>query len=385
MIKSNSGLKQVRQIDNSRKWMPFATTLLLISLIALFIWFFRGGSFRLYASIFFGFYHLTRRVWVSVILIGITQNIVFIPLRFISLKLSTSLKDFEDELKKIKSEKDQYFLFNKEVKAGNLSVIFYILNFILNALAFFSAGRIFLIDFYTTKLNPNLLYSSIPYPQYPLKGTDFNFPFFKIAHTIALPWSTIFYIWLGLLGLFVVPRLLWRLTKFLLSKNKKLLSFRINYNRLILKIGGYSGTVFLISLFLLRHLPDKFQSLTLVADLTRPNRGMNIITAIGTFLTALHAGYTRHRLAVKQARQNNIPQKIISRVFRLRMRQSLKNALFLGIGAYLVTSQIPSAFELSVATFEVLYILSPYSFDLLLKKPSKVAISPQTQPSIPSD
>jgi len=39
----------------------------------------------------------------------------------------------------------------------------------------------------------------------------------------------------------------------------------------------------------------------------------------------------------------------------------------LGIGAYFVTNQIPAAFELSVATFEAIYIVSPYSFDLILK------------------
>ena len=38
----------------------------------------------------------------------------------------------------------------------------------------------------------------------------------------------------------------------------------------------------------------------------------------------------------------------------------------MGIGAFLITNQIPCAFELSVATFEVLYILSPYTFDKLL-------------------
>ena len=382
MLKNNSGLKQVRQIDNSHRWMPFTTTLLLIGLIVLIVWFFKGGSFRFYASAFFGLYYLTRRIWVSVILIGIGQNLLFLPMRFISLKLSTSLKDFQDELDKIKTEKDQYFLFTQKVKQGNIALVFYIFNFILNAIAFFSAGRIFLIDFYSQKLDPSLLYSFIPYPKYPLLGTDFNFPFFKITQTMALEWSLISQIFLVLLALFVIPRLLWRLVKIFLRKNKKVLSVRINYNRFLLKVGGFGGSLFLLTLFVLRHLPTSAVGIMLQADLTRPNRSMNLITAIGTFITTLHAGYIRHRLSVKKARQNDIPTKIIDRVFKQRMRQSVKNAFILGIGAFVVTSQIPSAFELSVATFEVLYILSPYTFDLILKNSSAKITPPPATPVV---
>ncbi len=382
MLKNNSGLKQVRQIDNSHRWMPFTTTLLLIGLIVLIVWFFKGGSFRFYASAFFGLYYLTRRIWVSVILIGIGQNLLFLPMRFISLKLSTSLKDFQDELDKIKTEKDQYFLFTQKVKQGNIALVFYIFNFILNAIAFFSAGRIFLIDFYSQKLDPSLLYSFIPYPKYPLLGTDFNFPFFKITQTMALEWSLISQIFLVLLALFVIPRLLWRLVKIFLRKNKKVLSVRINYNRFLLKVGGFGGSLFLLTLFVLRHLPTSAVGIMLQADLTRPNRSMNLITAIGTFITTLHAGYIRHRLSVKKARQNDIPTKIIDRVFKQRMRQSVKNAFILGIGAFVVTSQIPSAFELSVATFEVLYILSPYTFDLILKNSTAKITPPPATPVV---
>jgi len=362
--------------------MPFTTTLLLVGLIVLIVWFFKGGSFRFYASAFFGLYYLTRRIWISVILIGIGQNLLFLPMRFISLKLSTSLKDFQDELDKIKTEKDQYFLFTQKVKQGNIALVFYIFNFILNAIAFFSAGRIFLIDFYSQKLDPSLLYSFIPYPKYPLLGTDFNFPFFKITQTMALEWSLISQIFLVLLALFVIPRLLWRLVKIFLRKNKKVLSVRINYNRFLLKVGGFGGSLFLLTLFVLRHLPTSAVGIMLQADLTRPNRSMNLITAIGTFITTLHAGYIRHRLSVKKARQNDIPTKIIDRVFKQRMRQSVKNAFILGIGAFVVTSQIPSAFELSVATFEVLYILSPYTFDLILKNSTAKITPPPATPVV---
>ena len=50
------------------------------------------------------------------------------------------------------------------------------------------------------------------------------------------------------------------------------------------------------------------------------------------------------------------------------MQQSFKNAIILGLGAFFVTNNIPSAFELSVTTFEIMSIIYPYTFGLALKK-----------------
>ncbi len=338
---------------------------LIVFLVWVLIWFFRGGSFRLYASTFFGLYSLTGQIWLSVLLIGIIQNIVFLPLRFISMRLSQSFKDFEEKLDKTK-EGEQYFVFTERVKKGDPMVAFYIFNFVVNAIAFFSAGRIFLIDFYSQKLDPNYLYKFIPYPQYPLVGTDFHFPFFKITETFSLSWSTIFLIWLGITVFFAVLKLLWRVVRGLLSKNQKLLGVRINYNRLMLTVGGFGVTLLVASVIILRNIPVEFAPWLLVADLTRQNTVMNTITAIGTFLTVMHASYTRHRIDVAIAEKKGIPSDIIYKVFKGKMEQSFKNAVILGIGAFLITNQIPCAFELSVATFEVLYILSPYTFDKIL-------------------
>lgn len=376
----SSIFSQVRAIDNTRRQTPLITLFLIALLIVIAVWFLRGGSFRLYASVFFGLYFLTRRVWISVLLIGILQNIVLLPLQFIGLKLSTSLKQFEDELEAIKSEDQQYFLFTQKIRKGDPAIVFFIFNFIVTAIAFISAGRIFLIDFYSQPLNPGLLYHFIPYPHYPLLGTDFYFPFFKITHTIALSWSTIFLIWFFITLAFAIPKLLWRLIKPLLWRNRQILSARINYNRLILVTGGFSTTIFILSLIVLRHIPTSFQNWLLVADLTRQNTTMNFITAIGTFITASHAGYVRNRLASAKAAAANIPPDIIARVFKSQMRQSFKNATLLGVGAFLITNHIPCAFELSVATFEILYILSPYTFGRLLHpRPVTVASTPPSE------
>jgi hypothetical protein len=58
------------------------------------------------------------------------------------------------------------------------------------------------------------------------------------------------------------------------------------------------------------------------------------------------------------------------------MGQSLKNAVVLGLGAFFITNQIPSAFELSVTTFEVMYMIYPYTFGLLIKKTEKPTVTP---------
>jgi hypothetical protein len=363
---SHDSLQKVRKIDNTRKWLPILTTFLVIILFVIFYWFFRGGSFRLYASVFFTLYHFTGYIWISVILMGLLQSVIFLPLRFISLKFSTSLKSFEEELDLIKSDSEQYLLFSSKVKQGNPAIIFYILNFVVNAIAFISAGRIFLIDFYSKSLDPKLLYSIVPYPDYPLMGTDFNFPFFQIENTTALPWTTIASVWLIITLVFAVPRILWRLVKPILWKSKKILSARINYNRLLLSTGGFSLSFLIISIFVLRNIPTDLSFYWLIADLTRQNTTFNFVTAVGTFIVTLHAGYMGNSRASKNAIDSGIDPLKAQTIFRLKMRQSFKNALLLGAGAFFITNQIPCAFELSVVTYEVIYLISPYTFDRFL-------------------
>ncbi len=371
-----SSLKQVRHLDNSRLWMPVGTSLLLILLFVIFIWFFRGGSFRLYASAFFSFYFLTRQIWLSVLLIGITQNIIFLPLRILGLRFSTSISQFEEELEKDPGGKKQYFLFTQKVRKGDWAIIFFIFSFVVNAIAFFSAGRIFLIDFYSQPIKSQYLYSAAPYPSYPLLGTDFYFPFFTVDSTYALPWKYILLIWLSVTLLFAIPRFLWRIVKPILWRNRQVLQARINYNRLFLATSGFSLTFLIASTFILRHIPTSLSFTWLVADLTRPNRTMNAITAIATFITTIHAGFTRHRLTSAKALASGISADIVNKVFKDNMKGSFQNGLILGIGAYLVTNQIPCAFELSVATFEFLYIISPYTFDRFLRPTPKSPIAP---------
>jgi len=377
MGENNQTLKEVRHIDNSRLWLPTLTSFLLVFLIALFIWFFRGGSFRLYASLFFSIYSVTHQIWISVILIGIFQNIFFLPLRVIGSHFRKSIKDFEEELEKKENSDNQYFLVSDnnqvadKLKQGSLSIVFYIFNFFVNAIAFFSAGRIFLIDFYTDPLKlqkMNLLYKWVPYPEYPLQGTDFRLPLFKVTQTSAVSWHIIVLVAIAAIVIPTILRLIWRLFRFIFKKSQKILHARIHYNRLLLKITGFSGFSALILIFILRHFPSGFEKFIFTADLTRQNTPMNFTTAVATFFLTVHSGYKNNKDASKQALLSGIPENIVTKVFRERMRQSLKNGIVLGLGAFFITNQIPSAFELSVTTFEVMSIIYPYTFGLILKK-----------------
>ena len=377
MAEKQNSLEEVRKIDNSRHWLPFLTSVLLVFLIALFVWFLRGGSFRLYASIFFFIYSLTHQIWVSVILMGILQNIFFMPLRVIGSHFHKSLKDFEDEVEAKEDSENQYFLKpddNKvadKLKEGSLPIVFYIFNFFVNAIAFFSAGRIFLIDFYSDPLKLHkmkLLYDFIPYPKYPLQGVNFRLPLFKITQTTAVSWHIIIWIALGLIVIPTALRLIWRLIRFIFKKNKQILNARIQYNRLLLKITGFSGVGALAIIFILRHIPSGFETFTFVADLTRQNTPMNFTTAVATFLLTVHLGYTNNKEISSQALVSGIPKNIVDKVFRDKMHQSFKNGVILGLGAFFITNNIPSAFELSVTTFEVMSMIYPYTFGLALKK-----------------
>ena len=366
MVENKSSLSQIRKIDNSRNWLPLVTIILLFFLIYLFVWFLRGGSYRLYTSIFFSIYFVTRQIWLSVLLIGVIQNVIFMPLRLIGNKLKKPLDDFEEELENTE-DKQQLLVFSKKVKEGNTAIVFYIFNFFVNAIAFFSAARIFLIDFYSKPLDQQkFLYSWVPYPKYPLQGTIFKFPFFKITDTTALPWSTIFIAIGSFFLLTLILRLIWRLVRFVFKRNQKILYARIRYNRFLLTIGGFSGVLILGMVFFLRHIPTAFQGLLLRVDLTLPNPPMNFVTAVGTFLTTVHAGYKNHSFAAKQAKIAGIDPLIVKKVFGEKMRNSLKNGLILGAGAFFITNQIPSAFELSVVTFEVMYMIYPYTLGRLL-------------------
>jgi hypothetical protein len=362
-----STFSDVRKIDNTRPGVPWITVLSIAVLLTVGYWFIKGGSFRLYASLFFGLYYLTHLSWLSIIGVSVIQNILFLPLRILYERFYLDLKKFEHEIKKTKEE-EQYILLNKNVREGNASVIFYIINFVFLFIAFISAGRVFLLEFYRTPIPHHYLYSFIPYPDYPLQGVVFTFPFFNIKSTMAVDWKYILYFWGGLIGILTILRLLWRFLKRFISGNKSLLQLRRGYNRIVLIVGGFIGTFIVLSTFALRHIPTSFNFFNISVDLSLQNTTFNLVTAICTFFAAIYSGFQHSSEEAREARKINIPEDIISKVRVAYLRNSIRNGILLGVSAFWVTRLMPCSHDLSVLAFEACYVLSPVTFDLLIPK-----------------
>lgn len=362
-----SSLSDIRKIDNTRVPVPWITILFIALLIVVAVWFFRGGSFRLYASLFFGLYYLTKLSWLSIILVSIVQNVFFLPFRFLYERFYVDLKAFEHALKKTKTD-EQSFLLNTNVRQGNASVIFYIINFVFLFIAFTSAGRVFLLEFYRSPIDKSFLYSFIPYPDYPLKGIIFHFPFIDVTSTTAVSWHYIFLIWAIPIGILIAFRLLWRIFKPLLAKSKTLLRYRIGYNRFIIIVGGFLGTLIIASTFLLRHFPASAHFQYISADLSLQNTTFNIITAVCTFFAAIYSGFQHNKEESAEARKAGISEAIIAEVSKATLRNSVRNGLVLGLFALWITRLMPSSHDLSVLAFEALYVTSPITFDLIIPR-----------------
>ena len=362
-----SPYSQVRKIDNINRQVPFSTFLAVAILIVILVWFFRGQSFVLYASLFFGLYHLTKLSWLSIILVSVVQNIFFLPFRIISERYHVDLKDFEHELEKTKDD-EQYFVLKKQVREGNKSVIFYIINFVLFFIAFISAGRVFLLEFYHTPISRHWLYSWVPYPEYPLQGTIFHFPLFRVTSTIALDWSLIFKIWIIPIIILALARVLWLILKPLLHKSDSILRARIGLNRVKFLIGGFVGTFFILSLYFFRHIPTSIEFYYFTANLAKQNTPFNIVTAICTALATIYGGYQHANESAHEARIRGIPENVISKVSKASIRNSFGNSILLGLFALWATRLMPSSHDLSVLAFEAIYVLYPITFGLLIPK-----------------
>lgn len=368
MAKNEFSFSKIQKIDNSKERLPKITFLFLIFLIIVFVWFFRGGSFRFYASLFFGLYFLTKSTWISIILVGVVQTLIFLPFRIINETLSPDLKEFEREIETTENEK-QEILITRRIQSGSWSVVFHTLNFILLALAFFSVGRVFFMDFYHHPINASqFLYKFIPYPIYPLQGTIFRFPWIHVLKTTALNWSTIFTIWGIIFGFFILLRFIWSLLRHVLSESKVILSIRIKYNHLLIFFSSFIGTLFLVSLYFFRHLPTASEFIILSADLTKQNTGFNFITALTTAAATIVAGLKSNQEAINEARLNHIPLQAIINVSRQRIKICLRNAFLCSFFAFWVTRLMPCSHDLSVLSFEVIYLISPLTFDRFIKK-----------------
>lgn len=295
-------------------------------------------------------------MWVSVILLGIFQTILMIPLRIMSLKQSAHIKDFEEEMEKLKNEKEPYLIFKQKVRQGNPALLFYSVNFFIQVISFFSMGKLFLTDFYNQKINAKLLYSFVPYPQYPIQSIYFKLPYLGPTKLVDFGLGALLIVWLAIIVYKVIATRL-------LSDDQKLGT----YLKTVIEFTAHNSILLiLVSWLLIRYFPAAWQFKVFSGDISRPNVTFNTITAIATFATIFWLNIPTIEKKIKLAKLSSIPEKIIEKTQNDLFKESLRNAVLIGLGAFFITNQIPCAFELSIFTLEVISWLSPFTLDKLI-------------------
>ena len=339
-----------------------ASTLLLLILYV----FFSGLMTQFYASIVFGFYAVTNKMWVSVILLGVFQTILLIPLRIIRVRRGQNIQEFQDETKELEHSILQQKKLKQQFNFGNSTFLFYLVDFMIQLTSFLSIGRLFLKDFYSIPLNPNWLYSFVPYPEYPIQDRIFQLPYFVVSKTHDF----------GILGVLVLLALFSAVMIGIeLFRRWKKSSDQSNHTPLSQLPARYVVTyglmILVVSWVLAHHFPTGFEFKIFTGDVAVPNIKLNTVTAIVTFLTLLWFGYKRIGRVSDLARQAGVSSGVIERTERRLFSDSVKTSSFVGLGAYFITNHIPSAFELSVFTLEVISLASPLTLDKLVLRLGK--------------
>jgi len=359
-------------MGNDQRKLPFSTLFFSIFLILVGIWFFSGESFRLYGSLFFSLYHIFNNSWVAIILVAVVQNVAFLPLRFLGELTWPKMKAFEEELEEQKSKEEQSFLLKKKVHSGEWPVVIYTINFILLLVAFISAGRFFLLEFYSEahKIDASkYFYSWVPYPEYPLSGIQFPFPWVKVLASTAISWTNIFLVWIVIFSLMFVPRILWKWIRNATGfRPAVMVNLRIRLNRVHFWLIGIVGTLFIVSLYFLRNIPTWIEPVMLYADISKQNTAFNIVTSVATFIATIFIGEKHHSEEKDTALKAGYDPGLVEKVHKEKSRETLRNAFLIATTAYFLTHLMPSSHDLSVLSFEAVYILASYTIDPILKR-----------------
>jgi hypothetical protein len=345
--------------------VPRLTTLVSILVIGFLLYaFFTGLTKQFYASVVFSFYALTGSMWVSVVLLGAFQTLLLVPFRIVSLLKSAHLKEFEETVKTIAAEKEKAGFLKKSVKGGRRVALYYLVNFFVQLVSYISIGRLFLTDFYSTRLDPRLLYDFVPYPNYPISDRFFKLPYLWFTDTTDLGMKTVWIVWIVIIAIqaaFFVFRSLRKSVKALQKMPQTAF-----VSRAASLFAGSTVLLFVVTFFLLRNFPVGWQFRLFSGDVAYPNRTFNTVTALATTFTLIWINIPRIRKKVELARAAGIDESIVWQTQRDMFKDTLRNATVVGLGAFFVTNHIPSAFELSVFTLEVIAFFSPLTLDRLI-------------------
>lgn len=368
------------RLSNFTGILPLSSLLVLAILVLLIYAFFTGHIYRFYASALFGFYFLTKKMWVSVILLGVFQTALMIPWRIIRLTRAESIKKFQEKVQETSDEMVQRKKIKSDFSLGNKTFLFYLVDFMVQLTTFLTLGRLFLTDFYTKGLDPKMLYSWLPYPQYPIRDIWFKIPYPAVTKTANLGWKTLLIAW-GAIFIFQVLLMIFRAYRHQRrSRQARPSASPISFNR----VSKYTTATFLLLLFfswlIVKYFPTGLELRIFSGDVSHPNRTLNTITAISTFIILIWFGVPRIQRKGKAALASGIPLKIVEKTQQAMFSETVIAAFFIGLGAFFITNQIPSAFELSIFTLEVISLASPFTLDKAILRAKNKGKGPLSGP-----
>jgi hypothetical protein len=342
--------------------LPLSSILTILIMIWLVYAFLSGGMYTFYASALFLFYALTKKMWVSVILLGVFQTILLIPLRIIRVMRSDNIDEFQKDINRLPDEALQRQQIKKQFHLGSRPFLFYVTDFLIQLTTFLTIGRLFLTDFYSRQIPPDKLYSFVPYPDYPITDTFFKIPYPAIGKTIDFGWKGVILFWLVLAICQVVIVLVRRALKRQKDLPSGIVQSQTRYTL------GYFLLFFILSWIVMRNFPINWRPAIFSGSVAVPNRTLNTVTALATFGTLLWFGSQKIIRKSSAARKKGIDERTIEDTRKKMFSETVFDSGLVGLGAYFITNQIPSAFELSIFTLEVISLLSPFTLDKLILK-----------------
>lgn len=373
MTEQQPQIAQDNKVSNFIKIPSLGTIASALIIIFLIYAFFTGILHQFYASFLFFFYSFTGKMWISVMMLGVFQTLLMIPFRVIRIAKSNNIQEFQQTIDKIKKETEQAFVLKKKFRQGNPTFLFYSVDFVMQIVSYVSLGRLFLTDFYNRPLNPEHLYKWVEYPTYPIQDTWFKIPYPTITKTIDLGWKIILPVWIALVIIQLIIIIFKRVNK---KKQEALAATETDskeaqqVSQAASKLGryatGYLLMFMLIAWLLLKNFPVNWKLSIFTGDITIPNRTFNTVTAIATFITMMWHSIPKIIRKGRLAEKLNIKTEIIDRTQKEMFRESLFTATLVGMGAFYITNQIPSAFELSIFTLEIISLSSPFTLDKLV-------------------
>ena len=357
----NPGAVVKRSSLRFSKRMPSLSGILTAIIILFLIYAFLSGmTFRFYASALFFFYSFTKSMWISVVLLGVFQTILLIPFRIIYVLNSNNIKEFVETFDEIKTQVQQQYQFHQNFTQGRKLVLFYSLDFFVQLISYVSIGKLFLTDFYKRAIPANQLYDFVSYPTYPIRDIFFKIPYPHVTTSKDFGFGIAILVWLGLLGILLIRRVV----RGIIRKSNE--SYKPP--KIISMADGFLLPIFILVWYLARNFPTGIELSIFSGSVAIANRTLNTVTAIMTFLTLFWHGWQNILRKTELAKLSNIPEKIIDLTQRDMFRTTLFSSFLVGLGAYFITNQIPSAFELSIFTLELISLAAPLTLDKMITR-----------------